>query len=82
MLLRCCLIHRSIITLRRILYLLYLYPCLDLSLFMLYLCDLLFIFIFIFIMINPISLMNTDIYLYFSKYILLFLDDNADEECE
>ena len=33
-------------------------------------------------MINPISLMNTDIYLYFSKYILLFLDDNADEECE
>ena len=35
-------------------YLLYLYTCLDLGLFMLYLCDLFFIFIFILIMINRI----------------------------
>ena len=48
MLLRCCLIHISIIILRHFLYLLYL----GLGLFMSYLCDLLFIFIFIFIMIN------------------------------
>ena len=32
-------------------------PCLDLGLFILYLCDLFFIFILIFIMVNP---MNTD----------------------
>ena len=57
MLLRCCLIHISIIILRHFLYLLYLCPCLDLGLFMSYLCDLFFIFIFIFIMINR---MNTD----------------------
>ena len=53
MLLRCCLIHKSII-LRHILYLLYLRPYLDLSLYMSYLCDLIFIFTFIFIMINHI----------------------------
>ena len=33
-------------------YLLYLRPCLDVGLFMLYLCDLFFSFIFIFIMIS------------------------------
>ena len=53
-LLRCCLIHIIIIILRHVLYLLYLCPCLDLGLFMSYLCDLFFIFIFIFIMINRI----------------------------
>ena len=37
MLLRCCLIHISFIILRHFLYLLYLYPCLDLGLFMSYL---------------------------------------------
>ena len=57
MLLRCCLIHKSIITLKHFLYLLYLRPCLDLGLFLLYLCDLIFIFILIFVMINR---MNTD----------------------
>ena len=51
MLLRCCLIYISIIILRHFLYLLYLCPCLELGLFMSYLCD-------------------------------LFLDDNADEECQ
>ena len=47
MLLRCCLIHMSIIILRHFLYLPYLYPCLNLSLFMMYLCDLFFIFIMV-----------------------------------
>ena len=39
MLLRCCLIHISIIILRHILYLPYLCPCLDLALLMSFLCD-------------------------------------------
>ena len=54
MLLRCCLIHVSIIILTHFLFSLYLYPCLDLCLFMSYLCDPFFIFIFIFIMINHV----------------------------
>ena len=54
MLLRYYLVHKSIIILRHLVYLLYLCSCLDLSLFMSYLCDLFFIFIFIFIMINRI----------------------------
>ena len=54
MLLRRCLINISIIIPRHFLYLLYLCPCLDLGLFMSYLCDLFFIFTFIFIMINRI----------------------------
>ena len=56
MLLRCCLIHKSIIILRHFLYLLSLSSYLDLGLFMSYLCDLFFVFIFIFIMINHIIL--------------------------
>ena len=39
MLLRCCLIDISIIILRHALYLPYFYPCLDLGLFMSYLCS-------------------------------------------
>ena len=54
MLLRCCLIHISIIILRHFCYLLYLCPCLDLRPFTSYLYDLFQTFIFIFIMINPI----------------------------
>ena len=50
MLLMCCLIHISIIIPRHFLYLLI--SCLDLHLFMSYLCDLFLISIFIFIMIN------------------------------
>ena len=46
------LIHIVIITLKHILYLVYLCPCLGLGLFMSYLCDLFFIFILIFIVIN------------------------------
>ena len=52
MLLSCCLINISIIIVRHVMYLLYLRPCLDVGLFMLYLCDLFFSFIFIFIMIS------------------------------
>ena len=44
MLLRCCLIHITIIILRLISYLVYLCPCLDLGLLMSYLCDLFFHF--------------------------------------
>ena len=45
---RCCLIHISIILPRHFLYLLYFCPCLDIGLFVSYLCGLFFIFIFIF----------------------------------
>ena len=54
MLVRCCLIHISIITLRHFLHLLYLCPCLYIGLFMPYLWDLFFIFAFIFIVTNRI----------------------------
>ena len=57
MLLICCLIRLRMIKLRHYLYLLYLFPGLDLGLFMSYLCDLIFNFFFILIMINR---MNTD----------------------
>ena len=53
LLLKCCLIHISIII--HVLYLLHLCPCLDLRLFLSYLSNLFFIFIFIFIMINRIA---------------------------
>ena len=43
------------------------------------LCDLFFIFIIIFTMIN---LMNTEALVYFLEFVLLFLDDNVDEEFE
>ena len=86
MLLRCCLIHISIIMLGHFLYLLYLCPCLDLcrflDLFMSYLYDLLFIFIFI--IINRISYeyRHTCSFAYFLEYVLLFLDNNAYKKCE
>ena len=60
MLPRCCLIDKSIITLRHVLYLLYLCPTLDLGLFMSHLFYLFFSFIFIFIRMNRIiSLIQT-----------------------
>ena len=63
MLLWCCLIHISIIIVRQVICLLYLCPCLDLGLFMSYLCDIFFISIFIFIMINRIiSLIQTHLF--------------------
>ena len=53
-LLRCCLMHISIIILRLFIYLLYLCSCLHLGLFMPYLHESIFIFVFIFIMIDCI----------------------------
>ena len=63
---RCCLLHMSIIIYRSILYLLYSYlcPCLNLNLFMSCLCDLFFIFI----IINIISLNHTHLFLEHRTY--------------
>ena len=82
MMLRCCLIHITIIMLRHILYVIYLYPCLGLGLFMSYLNGLFFIFSLIFIVINSItSLKQTHLFfVHFLEYFLLFLNDNVDEE--
>ena len=82
MLFRCFLIHINIIILGHILYLVYL--TLDLGLFMSYLCDLFFISSLIFIPVNHIlSLKETQlIFVHFLEYLLLFLDDNVDEESE
>ena len=84
MLLRCCLRDIAIIILRQILHLVYLCPCLSLSLFMLYLCDLCFIFSLIFMIINHITLLKQVylIFVHFLEYLVLFLDDNINEESE
>ena len=60
MLLRCCLIHISIIILRNFLCLVNLNPCLGLGLFMAHLCDLYFIFFFIFFKINHNNVIKTN----------------------
>ena len=80
MLLRCCLIHITIIILRHILYLVYLRPCLALGLFMSYLCDLFSIFCLIFVAINHITLFKPTylLFVHFLEYHLLFWDDNVD----
>ena len=57
------------------------YPYLDLGVFMSYLCHLFFIFIFIFIVINCMNTGTHVLLLIFPEYVLLFLDDNVDEEC-
>ena len=77
MLLRCCLIHITIIILRHILYLVYLRLCP----FLLCLCDLFFISSLNFIAINHItSLKQTHLFLYiFLEYLLLFLDDEINK---
>ena len=87
MLLRCFLIHITIIILRHILYLIYLFPCLGQSLFISYLCDLILIYIFIFshifiIIKLIISLKQT--LLSHASFLqhLLFLDDSMDDECK
>ena len=59
---------------RHFIYLLYLYPWLDLGLFLSDLCDLFFIFIFIFT--------ETSYFAHFLKYVLFFLTDSMDEECK
>ena len=74
MLLKCYLTHINIIILRHFLYLIYLWPSLDLSLLMSYLCDLFFIFIFIFIMINRMNANTLVILLIFQNMSYYFLD--------
>ena len=75
-LLRCCLIHISIIIVRHFSHVLYLCSCLDLGLFISYLC---FIFTFVFIMINRIiSLIqkNWSFCLFFTRCTII-LDNNV-----
>ena len=83
MLLRCCLIHKHHHT-KMLLYLLNLCPCLDLTLFMSYLCD-----IFWFSSLLPLWLIvsthehrHTYSLAYFLEYLLLYFDDNMDEKYE
>ena len=84
MLLKCCVIHITIIIVRHILYLVYLCPCLGLGLSMSYLCDIFFIFSLIFIVVNhKTSLKQTPLaFVQFLKYLLLFWDDNLDKKSE
>ena len=74
--------HLTITVLTNILYLVYLSKCLDLGLFVSYLCNLFFIFSLIVISINNISPLKQTylLFVYFLEYLLLFLDDNMDEE--
>ena len=80
MLLRCCLFNITITIPRHILYFAYLCPCLGLG--VSYLCDLYFIFSLILIVINHItSLKQTRLFcVRFLEYLLIFLDDNLDQE--
>ena len=82
MLLRSFLIHITIIILRPILHLVYLRPCLGLGVFMSYLCILFLFFSLIFIVINHITSLNQMylIFCTFLEYLLLFLNDNVDED--
>ena len=81
MLVACCLIHLSIIILWHILHLAYLVLCLGLGLFMSYFCDLFSIFIVIFIASDSITLKLTHLFIaHFLEYLLLFVNDNMDEE--
>ena len=85
MLLRCCLISISIIIPRHFLYFVdLLWTCLGLGLLMSYLCDLFSNFIFIFIITGHIiSLKQTHLFFeHLLENVLLFLDDNVDEESE
>ena len=71
---RCCLINITIITLRYILYLVYLCPSQGLGLFMLYLCDLFFSFSLIFNVINHTTLLNQThlLFIYFQNISYYF----------
>ena len=83
MLLRCCLIHITIIP-RHTLYLVYLGPCVGLDLFRSYFCDLFFIFSLIFVAINFIMSLK-QVHLFFAHFLeclLLCLDDSTHEESE
>ena len=76
MLLRCCLLHITIIILIHILYLVYICTYLRLVLFILYLCDPFLIFSLIFILINHIiSLKQTNLFFaYFLENLMLGFD--------
>ena len=80
MLLKCCLMHISIIMLRHFFYLLYLRPCLDPL-------DCIYVICFSFLsslrlIVLSYEYTHTRSFAYFSEYVLLFLDDNVVEECE
>ena len=79
MLLECFLIHKTIIILRHDLYLVHMCPCLDLGLFMSYLCDPFFTLIFVFVMNNRIISRNryTCSFTCFWEYVPLFLNDDV-----
>ena len=83
-LLRCCLIHITIIIPRHILYLVYLCACLGLGLFTSYLCSFFSFSASIFIVINHISSFKQTylFFVHFLEYLLLFLVDNVHEESE
>lgn len=80
-LLRYCLLFTTSVMLTHILYLLYLGP--GLGLFMFYLCDPFFIFKLFLNTINQITSLKQT-HLFFADFLeyllLLFLDDNVDEE--
>ena len=69
MLVKCCLILISIIIPKYFLYLLYLCPCLDVGLFMSF-------------HFHQHFYRHTSSFSYLLEYVLLFLHDNVDEECE
>ena len=84
MLLKCCMLHITIITLRRISYLVYLCSWLGVVLLVLYLCDPFFIFSLICIIINHTILLKQEhlFFAHFLEYLILVLDDNVNEESE
>ena len=77
-------VAQMMLILRQVLYVVYLGPCLSLGLFMPCLCDLFSISSLIFITINHITSFKQTrlIFLHFQEYLLLFLNDNVDEESE
>ena len=80
-LLRCCLLHISVIVQRHFLHLLYLCSCLDIGLSMSYLCDLFFIFIFIlqtYFFFCLFFRICTRIFGWWMKNVM----KNVDEDCE
>ena len=84
MLLRCYLVHISIIILKQNLYLVYFCPYVSLGLFMSYLYGLFFIFSLIFIFINYMtSIKQTQlVFAHFLEHLLIFLTNNVDEKSE
>ena len=79
MLLKCCSIHKAVIILRHILYLVHICPWLCPGLFMSYLCDLFFIFSFMFFVINHITSFKKMhlLFAFFSEHLTLFLDGGS-----